>query len=149
MNHLRALDANLEPVDVDQGEYHSGPQCAICHEVDCSNCGNFDTEECPGIDPCRPEDSCDPEERGLVIEQLHRYAALADRIAADLTTEKNLRLLAERAAKRQETAWANASRAHALAEAAEANAVYREKLALAELAKLQAELIALRNAEPA
>lgn len=144
VKHIRALDANLEPVDVgsDFG-YHNGPQCAICGEFRCMHCGDrdtFDTEKCEG-----------PEESGPaydLIEQLQRYAKLAERRETARDEEQGKRLEAEKQVKRLEIVAAQEHRGHALAKANQANADYREALAKAEIARLEAELVELRNAEP-
>lgn len=140
MNHIAALEADLEPVDVYLGDYHSGPRCAVCQEVDCEHCGGFKGE-------CKPED-LDAEEVRMIIEQLHRYSALAETFKTARDEERGKRIEAEKQVKRLEIVAAQEHRGHALAKANQANADYREALAKAEIARLEAELVELRNREP-
>lgn len=141
MKHIPALDADLEPVDVDLGDYHNGPRCAVCQEVECKHCGGFDDGE------CKPGD-LDEEEVRQIIEQLHRYAVLAEAFRTARDEEHKKRIEAEFQVKRHETLTAYAKRDHAYAEANAANAAHRESLAKAEIARLEAELVELRNTEP-
>lgn len=141
-HHIRALDVSLKPVDVEQGEYHNGPRCAVCGEVNCSSCGNFDTDECPGVT------TWDLDQLNTILEQLHRYAALAAQTQAALDKERDLGREAAKTIRRLNIDVANALRGHALADADVANFQYRERLALAQVAELRAELATLRNAEP-
>lgn len=142
MKHVRALDADLEPVDVDV-DIHGGPRCAVCGDFDCRNCNpSFLAGECDG------PDTPDADYVAHLVEQLHRYAELSARTQAALDTEKNVRLAATKTMKQLEITAAQEHRGHALAKANQANADYREALAKAEIARLEAELVELRNAEP-
>lgn len=143
MNHIPALDADLEPVDVG-ADIHNGPQCAVCGDFDCRNCNpSFLTEECEGFDS--PPDTADVQH---LIEQLHRHAELATRTQTALDTERELGREAAKVIRRLNIEVAQEHRGHALAKANQANADYREALAKAEVARLEAELAELRNTEP-
>lgn len=143
MKHVCALDANLEPVSVDADIIHDGPQCAVCGDFDCRNCNpSFLAGECDG------PDTPDADYVEHLVEQLHRYAELSTRTQAALDTERELGREAAKAIRRLNIEVAHEHRGHALAKANQANADYREALAKAEVARLEAELAELRNAEP-